>query len=95
VAWCRFVSGYERRGNEWRMAFFDNIYVKDAVCPAAPGLSPDVDAELLDRARPSYRWLAYTNERRGIPVPVDLPGDDRDDLVDAFWSETRSWMREA
>lgn len=92
VSWCRFVSGFERRDREWRMSFFDNIYVKDLITPTVPGEVPQLDADLLGRSRASYRWLSYTNERRGIPVPTDLPGDDRDDLVDAFWAEARAWL---
>lgn len=92
VSWCRFVSGFERRDGEWRMAFFDNIYVKDRVTPTLPGQTFEPDAELLAGSRASYRWLAYTNVRRGIPVPDDLPGDDREDLVESFWADARAWL---
>ena len=92
TSWCRFVSGFERRDGEWRMAFFDNIYVKDSVVPTMPGETLTPDLELLGRGRVSYRWLSYTNERRGFPVPADLPGDDRGDLVDSFWARTREWL---
>ncbi|MEF2978501.1 nuclear transport factor 2 family protein [Subtercola sp. YIM 133946] len=92
TSWCRFVAGLERRDGEWRMAFFDNIYVKDRIDPVEPGARIEVDAGLLASSRVSYRWLAYTNARRGIPVPDDLPGDDRDDLVDGLWADARSWL---
>lgn len=92
TSWCRFVAGLERRDGEWRMAWFDNIYVKDRIDPTGPGARVEVDAELLASARVSYRWLTYTNERRGIRVPDDLPGDDRDDLVEALWSDARRWL---
>jgi hypothetical protein len=92
TSWCRFVSGFERRNGEWRMAFFDNIYVKDTIVPTQPGLAVEADQGILARSRPSYRWLSYTNERRGIPVPDDLPGDDREDLVEDFWREVRAWL---
>jgi len=92
VSWCRFVSGFERRDGEWRMAFFDNIYVKDTVIPTL-GVFPEIDRERLDGSRVAYRWLSYTNARRGIPVSQDLPGDDREDLVAAFWADCRAWMQ--
>jgi SnoaL-like domain len=92
TSWCRFVSGFELRDGEWRMAFFDNIYVKDHVVPTNPGATVVPDEALLAKGRASYRWLTYTNERRGIPVPNDLPGDDRDDLVEAFWNDTERWL---
>jgi len=92
TSWCRFVVGAERRDGEWRLAWFDNIYVKDRVDPVVPGQVPVVDDVLLAGSRVAYRWLAYTNARRGIPVPDDLPGDDRDDLVEAFWHDARAWL---
>jgi hypothetical protein len=92
VSWCRFVSGFERRGDEWRMAFLDNIYVKDAVVPTDPGKQVVADAALLAQGRTSYAWLTYTNVRRGMSVPDDLPGDDRPDLVAAFWEDVERWV---
>lgn len=93
TSWCRFVAGLERRNGEWRMAFFDNIYVKDRIDPTTPGAIPVLDAELLSTSRVSYRWLAYSNARRGIQVPPDLPGDDRPDLVSLLWHQARAWLR--
>lgn len=93
TSWCRFVAGLERRDGEWRLAWFDNIYVKDRIDPVEPGARVETDAALLGAARPSYRWLTYTNVRRGIAVPDDLPGDDRDDLVESLWAEARAWLR--
>jgi len=93
TSWCRFVAGLERREGRWRMAFFDNIYVKDRIDPLEPGASVPTDPALVEGARPSYRWLTYTNRKRGIDVPDDLPGDDRRDLVEAFWSDAREWLQ--
>jgi hypothetical protein len=92
TSWCRFVSGFELRDAEWRMAFFDNIYVKDQIVPTRPGQEPALDQSLLSGSRASYQWLSYTNERRGITVPRDLPGDDRPDLVAAFWTSKQEWL---
>jgi hypothetical protein len=92
TSWCRFIGGLERRDGEWRMAFFDNIYVKDRIDPVVPGTPVPAGEALLAQCRPSYRWLTYTNRRRDIDVPDDLPGDDRDDLVERLWSGIRSWL---
>ena len=91
-SWCRFVGGAEQIDGVWRLSFFDNIYVKDRIDPVIPGASVAVDTGLLATFRPSYRWLSYTNAARGIPVPQDLPGDDRLDLVGAFWNSARTWL---
>lgn len=92
TSWCRFVAGFESRDGEWRMAWFDNIYVKDRIDPTNPTAHIEVDAELLSRGRVSYSWLSYTNHKRGIPVPDDLPGDDRPELVAQLWSNARAWL---
>lgn len=92
VSWCRFVSGFERRDGEWRMAFFDNVYVKDVITPVDPSEAVVPDRDLLAAGRVSYAWLTYTNVRRGMTVPDDLPGDDRPDLVAAFWSDAMRWL---
>lgn len=93
TSWCRFVAGLEKREGEWRISFFDNIYVKDRIDAVFPGDQVVADRAVWEDSRPSYRWLAYTNRARGIEVPADLPGDDRPDLVAAFWADARSWVR--
>lgn len=95
ASWCRFVGGAEQRDGKWRLSFFDNIYVKDRIDPVIPGTRVAVDEELLAGFRPSYRWLSYTNQARGIPVPQDLPGDDRPELVAEFWQDKMRWIAEA
>ncbi|WP_402468433.1 nuclear transport factor 2 family protein [Isoptericola aurantiacus] len=92
TSWCRFVAGVERRNGRWRLAWFDNIYVKDRLDPVVPGAVPAVDTELLASSRVAYQWLTYINARRGIRVPGDLPGVDRDDLVEDFWCGARTWL---
>tara|TARA_B100000378_G_scaffold126728_2_gene102259 strand:+ start:15136 stop:15846 length:711 start_codon:yes stop_codon:yes gene_type:complete len=92
TSWCRFVMGMERCDGEWRISWFDNIYVKDRVDPVLPGVAVEIDRALWEGLRPSYRWLAYTNSARGIDVPADLPGVDRPDLIDDFWRDSRGWL---
>ena len=42
--------------------------------------------------RPSYRFLAFTQLRRGYKVNSELLGDDRPDLVEAFYAQEREWL---
>ena len=41
--------------------------------------------------RPTYRLLAYCLAAGGFPVPNDLAGVDRPDLVDALLLEIYGW----
>ena len=92
TAWCRFIARLERRHGEWRMTWFDNIYVKDRVDAVQPGAAPVLDQELLASLRPSYRHLAYLNRQGGYQVPDDLPGVDRPDLVENCQSAQKAWL---
>jgi len=93
VSWGRFFSRAERRAATWRLTSFDSIYVKDRIDPVEPGARLVLDADVLAAGRPSYRHLRYLNLEAGHPVPDDLPGSDRPDLVDAFYAEAEAWLR--
>lgn len=92
VSWGRFFSRAERRNGQWRLASFDSIYVKDRIDPVLPDAEIHLDADKLAAARPSYRHLAYLNRDAAYPVPDDLPGEDRPDLLDAFYADAERWM---
>ena len=92
TSWCRFFSRAERRGDEWRLTSFDSIYGKDRFDPVVPGAELPLDLAVLDAARRSYRFLTYQNVQGGYAVPDDLPGDDRPDLVEAFYAEADAWL---
>jgi hypothetical protein len=94
VSWCRFFSRLERRDGQWRLRTFDSIYGKDRIDPVLPDAALHLDAELLTAARPSYRHLTYLNRQAGYTVPEDLPGDDRPDLVEAFYAEPANGLNE-
>ena len=90
--WCRFLSRAERRAGEWRLRSFDSVYGKDRIDPVVPGRRVEIDAALLAAGRPSYQFLTYLNNRSGDPVPQDLPGDDRPDLLETFYADAEEWL---
>lgn len=92
TAWCRFFSRAERRDGMWRLLTFDAIYLKDRLDPVLSGATVELDTGILDSARKSYRFLSYLNLSIGYPVPDDLPGTDRPDLVTAFYAEADAWL---
>jgi 2-iminobutanoate/2-iminopropanoate deaminase len=92
TSWCRFFSRAERRQGQWRLVTFDAIYGKDRLDPVLPGTSIQLDADTLGQARRSYRYLTYLNRQGRYPVSDDLPGDDRPDLVEAFYAEAQEWL---
>jgi hypothetical protein len=90
--YCRFVSRVVRTETGWRLGSFEGIYQRDHIRSVNPAEPPPVDWELVKTLRPSYRFLAYTQLRRGYTVNAELLGDDRPDLVETFYARERDWL---
>src|SRR5262249_34849466 len=87
----RLVLRAERRAAVWRLSGFDSIHLRDEIAAAIPGQIVTIDPEAVRGFRASYRLLSYYLSSRGFPVPDDLPGIDRPDLVDSLVREAYAW----
>jgi hypothetical protein len=67
------------------------LYLRDKVTPVIPGQVLAIDPEAVKAFRPSYRFMSYSLTLSGFPVPNDLPGIDRPDLVDVLVREVYGW----
>ena len=56
-----------------------------------PGQTVAIDPTALEDFRPSYRFLSCCFASIGYPVPNDLAGVDRPNLVDALVREIYGW----
>jgi hypothetical protein len=90
--YCRFFSRVMRTSEGWRLASFEGIYQWDRFQTVNPSDPLPVDWDLLETLRPSYRFLAYTQVRRGYKVNPELIGDDRPDLLKAFYARETQWL---
>jgi hypothetical protein len=90
--YCRFVSRVTRTVNGWKLASFEGIYQRDTMRSVNPSEPLPVDWNLIKTLRPSYKFLAYTQLRRGYKVNPELLGDDRPDLLEAFYSQEQRWL---
>jgi hypothetical protein len=88
---ARFMVRAERRAGVWRLFGFDIVYLRDEIAPVIPGQVLTIDPEVVKGFRPSYRFMSYSLTLSGFPVPNDLPGIDRPDLVDALVREVYGW----
>jgi hypothetical protein len=88
---ARFLVRAERRANIWRISGFDIVYLRDQILPVIPGQVPAIDPEAVKAFRASYRFMSYSLSLSGFPVPNDLPGIDRPDLVGALVREVYEW----
>ena len=75
----------------WRLFGFDAVYLRDEIAPVIPGQTIAIDPEAVRAFRPTYRLLSHCLASGGFPVPNDLAGVDRPDLVDALILETYGW----
>jgi SnoaL-like protein len=87
----RIVYRTERRDGRWRIVAMDCIYCRDTLTPAVPGQPLRIPADELASSRPSYRMLAWSFARRGIPVRSDLLGADQPERVAAFFDSAFAW----
>lgn len=87
----RIIYRTLRTHGTWRIVSLDCVYERDRLSPAVPGQWFTVPESELKELRPSYRMLAWSFRRRGIPVRGDLLGDDDPEQVDGFCREVFAW----
>ena len=90
--YCRFVSRVVRTPAGWRLASFEGIYQRDHLRSVNPAEPLPVDWAVIKTLRPSYKFLAYTQLRRGYKVDPELLGDDRPDLLEVFYAREQRWL---
>lgn len=92
---CRFFSRVVREDGTWKILTFEVLFERDVLTPVDTTQTPPLDREVLDALRPSYKHLAYLQQRRGFIVNPDLLGDDRRDELAAFHAGEREWVMQA
>ena len=88
---ARFLYRAEKRDGTWRLTGFDAIYMRDELTPSIPGQTINVSPDELKNFRPTYRMLCYYLSSQGYEVNLNLPGEDRPDLVAALNEELYGW----
>ena len=90
--YCRFVSRVIKTTAGWRLGSFEGIYQRDQMQTVDPSQPLPVDWDVIATLRPSYKFIGYTQVKRGYNVNPDLLGDDRPDLLDAFYAREQKWL---
>jgi len=88
---ARFLYRAEKRDGTWRLTGFDAIYMRDELTPSFPGQTISVSPDELKKFRSTYRMLCYYLSSQGYEVNLNLPGEDRPDLVAALNEELYGW----
>ncbi len=90
-SYARFLYRLERRHGDWRIAFFDSIYMRDEMVAAIPGEIPPVSSEDVSGYRKSYRMLCHLLSLTGYVPSQDLAGEDRPETAAAMIEEVYGW----
>jgi hypothetical protein len=88
---ARFYYRVERRGQQWRLAGFEAVYVRDELVPCVPGQTISISPLELTSFRTSYRLLSHVLTRNGYRVNFELAGEDRPASVATLEAELSAW----
>lgn len=88
----RFYDFFERRDGAWKIVLRQPTYERDRLDPVDPGVTLDLDKDLLDQFPAGYRHLAYLQTRLGMQVKTDMPGV-RGAEIDALYAAGRIWLQ--
>ncbi len=90
--YCRFVSRVIKTAGGWKLGSFEGIYQRDQMQTVDPRQPLPVDWDIIKSLRPSYKFIGYTQVKRGYKVNPELLGDDRPDLLEAFYAREQRWL---
>jgi len=90
--YCRFVSRVVKTTGGWKLGSFEGIYQRDQMQTVDPRNRLPVDWDVIKSLRPSYKFIGYTQVKRGYKVNPELLGDDRPDLLEAFYAREQKWL---
>jgi len=90
--YCRFVSRVIKTADGWKLGSFEGIYQRDQMQTVDPRDPLPVDWDVIAKLRPSYKFIGYTQVKRGYNVNPELLGDDRPDLLQAFYAREQAWL---
>jgi hypothetical protein len=88
----RFYDFLEKRDGLWGLVLRQPIYEKDRMDPVDPGVTLQLDADLLGGFPVGYRHLAYLQTRIGYEVKRDMPGLEGAE-VEALYRSGRAWLK--
>lgn len=92
VGYCYGRYRIERRTDEWLVAAGTSIYIYDTLIPTDPNRVPKLDQTKLASYRPSYRYISYMLEKRGLPHRNDRAGMDKPETVKALIAADLDWL---
>ena len=90
--YCRFFSRVVQTAGGWKLGSFEGIYQRDRLETVDPRNPLPVDWTIIATLRPSYKFMGYTQIKRGYALNSELLGDDRPDLLQTFYAREQKWL---
>jgi hypothetical protein len=90
--WTRMRSRAERRSGVWLLSGLRIIYLHDLIVARMPASIPNLNTDLLQTFRPTYRYLSYALSTSGHPIANDLPGIDQPETVHRLITAEEAWL---
>ena len=90
--YCRFFSRVIKTDLGWKLGSFEGIYQRDRLETVDPREELPVDWSIIATLRPSYKFMGYTQIKRGYKLNPELLGDDRPDLLQTFYAREQQWL---
>ena len=95
-SWAHQKQRFEKVDGVWKILRFEVIYVRDSVSTPFPGQSvPPMDEkgkEILEKARPSFKYLAWMMSLVGETVRNDLAGYDDEASWKPIVERNMKWL---
>ena len=92
TSYARFISRLERVEGQWKILTLEVIYEKDMIHPVKPeGFLKTFNLD--DKARPSYRCLAWLLVQKGFQIDQSLPGADIPSSGEALLNDCYNWLQ--
>ena len=95
-SWAHQHQRFEKVDGMWKIVRFEAVYVRDSVTSPFIGQDvPKVDEEgmkVIERARPSFKYLAWQMSLIGETVRGDIPGYDDERTWKALVERHRVWL---
>ena len=92
VNYALFHSLVVRTDRGWRLKSFMGIYQRDTLTAVNPNDRLPINWEEIKTFRPEYRFLCYVMMQRGYQVSQELPGEQRPDIVNAYYMGADRWL---
>ena len=91
--YCRFVSRVIKSADGWKLGSFEGIYQRDQMQTVDPRDPLPVDWDVIRSSGRPTNSSATRRSSAATKLNPELLGDDRPDLLEAFYAREQAWLK--